>query len=251
MRAFSAISILTALASFVSASPLAELDITATATFPATNPFAHVVNGERNKMSLEIENKSALNVTLKSAAGSIHDPESGKLLKNTTASTYGVTLIAGAKTVLPYSFYSEHKPREVTLKVWVNYDDGTPTGLHHAVAYDSVVTIVEPPASIFDFQLILASLISLALVAGGGYFVYDNYFPKNRKRKARKAPVAKSEISSPVATAATKSYDADWIPAHNLGKKKLIKKEGVVVSSGDESAPERRRSTRKAATPSK
>lgn len=33
-------------------------------------------------MSLEIENKSALNVTLKSAAGSLHDPESGKLLKN-------------------------------------------------------------------------------------------------------------------------------------------------------------------------
>jgi len=234
-----ALPLVVTFASIASASPLGtELDITATATFPATNPFAHVVNGERNKMSLEIENKSPVNVTLKSAAGSFHDPDSGKLLKNTTTLTYGVTLVSGAKTILPYNFHSEHKPRDVTLKIWVNYDDGSPSGLHHITAYDSVVSVVEPPSSFFDLPLLFSYVVMAALLGGGGYLVYQNYVPKTKKRKVRKN-VNKEEISSPVGpTAAAKSYDEDWIPSHHLKKK--AKAQGA-ASSGDESAPEKRK----------
>ncbi|KAG8895902.1 hypothetical protein FRB99_000288 [Tulasnella sp. 403] len=223
------------------ATPLAtELDIQATANFPPSNPFAHVVNGERNQMALEVENKSPVNVTLKSAGGSIHDPESGKFIKNTTALTYGVTLISGAKTVLPYNFYSEHKPREVLLKIWVNYDDGSPSGLHRTMAYNSVVTIVEPPGSFFDLPLLFSYVVVLAILGGIGYLVYENYVPKTRK-KARKH-VNKSDISSPVgtvsATAGSQTYEEEWIPSHLL-KQRKGKKESA-VSSGDESAAEKK-----------
>jgi len=225
--------------------PSTELDIAATAAFPPTNPFAHVVNGERNKLTLEIENKSPVNVTLRSAGGSIHDPDTGKFLKNTTTLSYSVALHAGTKTILPYTFYSEHKPREVTLKLWVNYDDGSSSVLHRTMAYDSVVTIVEPPASIFDLPLLFSYLVLLGAIGGAGYFIYHNYVPKSLKKKTRK-PVTKAEISSPIDVTAKKTYDEQWIPSHHLGGKKKTKKEGV-VSSGDESAAERRRSSRKAA----
>jgi len=234
----------------VAASPLGELDISATATFPPTNPMSYVVNGQRNSMSLEIENKSPVNVTLKSAAGSIHDPDSGKLLKNTTATTYGVTLISGAKTTLPYRFHSEQKPRDVNLKIWVTYDDGSPSGVHRVIAYDSNVTIVEPPASFFDLPLLFSYLVLGTLLAGGGYLVYKNFVPKSFRRKLTRKSVKKSEISAPVgtvnATTASKTYDEDWIPSHL--KKRKTKTTGA-ASSGDESAPERRKtrsSTRKA-----
>ncbi|KIO17104.1 hypothetical protein M407DRAFT_246850 [Tulasnella calospora MUT 4182] len=253
MRFGTVFSLVASFAAFVVASPLAtELDITATAAFPSTNPFAHVVNGERNSMSLEIENKSALNVTLKSAAGSIHDPESGKLLKNTTALTYGVTLVSGAKTVLPYNFYSEHKPKEVNLKIWVDYDSGTPSGLHRVMAYDSVVSIVEPPASFFDLPLLFTYLMLAGIVGGAGYLVWENYAPKSLKKKARKH-VKKDEISAPVAsTTATTSAKADdqWLPPSM--RKKAKKVEGV-ASSGDESAAsgtEKRRARKAAAAAS-
>ena len=44
--------------------------------------FPDVVNGERNSLYLLVENKSEVNSTLKSVAGSFHDPESQALVKN-------------------------------------------------------------------------------------------------------------------------------------------------------------------------
>jgi len=241
--------LIAALAALAVASPLTtELDISATASFPTTNPFGNVVNGEKNTMSLEVENRSGVNVTLKSAGGSIHDPETGKFFKNTTTLSYGVTLIAGAKTVLPYTFYSEYKPREVQLKLWVDYDSGAPEGLQRTVAYDSVVTIVEPPASLFDIPLLFSLAVMLSLLGGAGYFIYQNFVPKTKKRKVRKTSVSKTEISAPVGpvTASSKAYDEDWIPKHHLQSKKKVKADGAAVSSGDESGAEKRRAKKAA-----
>ena len=85
-----------------------------------------VVNGEQNKIFLNVENQSDRNITITSVAGSFHHPESNKLVKNvrtlcillcmrsrvlelwqTTALAYNVLLIEGAKIQLPYAFYSE------------------------------------------------------------------------------------------------------------------------------------------------
>jgi hypothetical protein len=44
-----------------------------------------VVNGEKNSLYLVVDNKSELNSTLKSVAGSFHDSESQALVKNVRA----------------------------------------------------------------------------------------------------------------------------------------------------------------------
>lgn len=41
-----------------------------------------VVNGERNKILLNVENQSDRNITIKSVAGSFHHPQSHSLVKN-------------------------------------------------------------------------------------------------------------------------------------------------------------------------
>jgi hypothetical protein len=93
----------------------AEPDIHVVASFPEDNPFgrtlpsnaskrwsscshstssvsdADVVNGEKNRISLAIENRSDLNVTLTSIGGSFHHPESHALIKNVCAAVYGFT----------------------------------------------------------------------------------------------------------------------------------------------------------------
>ena len=43
------------------------------------------MNGERNKMTLNVENQSDRNITITSIAGSFHHPESNKLVKNVRA----------------------------------------------------------------------------------------------------------------------------------------------------------------------
>jgi len=231
------------------ASPLStELDISATAAFPPSNPFAHVVNGERNKMSVEIENKSELNVTLKSAGGSIHDPDTGRFLKNTTASTYGVALVAGAKTILPYTFYSEYTPKEVLLKIWVTYEDGSSSTIHRTMAYDSVVTIVEPKGSWFDLPLLFSYAIILSVIGSGAYYLYKTYGPRpKRSARAPRPKTSKSQISAPVgivtANATGGKYEEEWIPAHHMPKKQRAKAEGA-ASSGDDSGADSRKAKR-------
>jgi hypothetical protein len=49
-------------------------NVAAQATFPPENPFAHVVNGERNKLLLSLANTGTSNFTLVNAAASYHDP---------------------------------------------------------------------------------------------------------------------------------------------------------------------------------
>lgn len=41
-----------------------------------------VVNGQRNDIFVTVENKSDRNVTLQSIAGSLHHPDTNKLVKN-------------------------------------------------------------------------------------------------------------------------------------------------------------------------
>ena len=47
-----------------------------------------MVNGERNRINLLIENHSGQNVTLMTAGGAFHDPESGNLIKNVSRTLY-------------------------------------------------------------------------------------------------------------------------------------------------------------------
>jgi hypothetical protein len=43
---------------------------------------AEVTNGQQNKLLVGIENKSGQNITIRSIAGSLHHPQTGKLVKN-------------------------------------------------------------------------------------------------------------------------------------------------------------------------
>jgi hypothetical protein len=49
---------------------------------------SEIKNGQQNKLLVGIENKSGKNITITSIAGSIHHPETGKLIKNVCACIY-------------------------------------------------------------------------------------------------------------------------------------------------------------------
>ncbi|KAG6832814.1 hypothetical protein H0H92_009433 [Tricholoma furcatifolium] len=207
----------------------ADPAVIATAAFPEANPFGRgvtdvdVVNGEKNVLLLNVENKSGRNVTLVNIAGSVSHPETGRVVKNLTATKFGVTLPEDVKIEIPYAFYSEFKPGDIRLNIWVEHSADGET--HRASAYDSVVTIVEPEISIFDFKLITTYLMVLALFGGSGYLVYLNLVPQPRKKKA---PSTTAPVSSE--TSAT-GYQEEWIPEHHLKKSK---KATGVATSGDE-----------------
>jgi len=189
------------------------------------------VNGERNNILITIENKSERNITLQSIAGSFHHPETNALVKNTTAMTYKVPLVEGAKLQLPYSFYSEYKPGDLRLNVWVDHiaDDEK----FRVIAYDSVVKIVEPAASLLDFKLWTTYAIVLALLSGLGYYAYFTFVPQPKKR--RTAPAVSAPVGTVTATGAG-GYQEEWIPEHHLKKPKARKMKSGIATSGEETS---------------
>ncbi|KAI0329075.1 hypothetical protein GY45DRAFT_1325471 [Cubamyces sp. BRFM 1775] len=236
MRLFSFIGLFLGSVAFVQnavASPVeaeaGEPVVLAVATFPEDNAFGHVVNGERNKIFLAIENKSDRNVTLKNIAGSFHHPETNKLVKNTTALNYGIPLLEGASMQLPYMFHSEFKPGDYRLNIWLEHVADGQT--FRVTAYDSIVSVVEPEGSWLDLKLWTTYLIVSGLLGGLAFYLYTTFVPQPKKRKT-------PQVSAPVGTVTATGaggYQEEWIPEHHLKKSKKSKASGA-ATSGDETS---------------
>jgi len=198
-----------------------------TASFPENNPFGHVVNGEINKLFLTIENKTGKNVTLHSVAGEFRHPTTDQLIKAANNLTYGVYLPDAGRIQLPYSFHSEFSTGDIKLSLWLEHvADGEREKIS---AFDSIVTVVEPELSMFDFKLLTSYGMVLAILGGLGYVAYISFVPQPKQKKT--APVSAPETTA-TATGAG-GYQEEWIPEHHLRKSKA-RKVGGAVSSGDE-----------------
>ncbi|KAL6302453.1 hypothetical protein BKA93DRAFT_818437 [Sparassis latifolia] len=173
-----------------------EPAILATALFPEDNAFGQVVNGERNKIFINIENLSDRNVTIKSVAGSFHNPDSNSLVKN-------VSTFSGVGRV------------------------------YRVTAYDSIVTIVEPEGSWFDFKLWSTFLIVAGLLSALVYYAYLVFVPQPKKRRA--VPSVSAPVGTVTATGAG-GYQEEWIPEHHLKKPKTKKSKSGTATSGDETS---------------
>jgi len=213
------------------ASDASTPDIIATATFPEANVFNHVVNGEKNTLIVAVERKSALNQTLVSIAGAILHPDTNVLIKNLTAAKYNMPLIRDVSLQFPFTFYSEFKPGDHRLNIWI---ETTGEGHDHQVTevYDSIITVVEPEFSIFDLKLLSTYAMVLALLGGLGFITYRTFAPQAKKPRGKKATTA--AVSAPVTVTATGAggYQEEWIPEHHLRKTKGAKK--TTVASGDD-----------------
>jgi len=207
--------------------PVVDPVLAVTASFPEDNPFGHVVNGEVNKLLLAIENKTGKNVSLLSVAGEFLDPTTEQLIKAANNLTYGVHLPDTTRIQLPYSFYSEFRTGDIKLSLWLEHViDGERNKIS---AFDSIVTVVEPELSIFDFKLLSTYAMVLAILGGLGYVAYLSFVPQTKQKKA--APTNTSE--STVTATGAGGYQEEWIPEHHLRKTKARKVRGA-VSSGDE-----------------
>ncbi|ORY33990.1 hypothetical protein BCR39DRAFT_518049 [Naematelia encephala] len=220
----------------------AEDDVIVSATFPDSNPFGLVVNGEQNALSLHFNNGGTKNYTLVSAGASYHDPGNHwALIKNASTLRYGVPLVSGANFSAPFSMHSEFRPQEIGLTVWANLAETGTTDIHRVIALNQTVSIVEPQASWFDPGLLFLYLILGSALLGGAWAAYNAFFPSSGSKKGGSrskkvkavVPAAQDKKQYPE----VKPYEEEWIPAHHL-KSKASKtkkgKDGGASSAGEE-----------------
>jgi len=213
-------------------------EIVATAAFLKENTFNHVVNGEKNTLTVTVENKLDREVTLLNVAGALLHPDTNAVLKNLTILKYDVPLLENKKIQLPYTFHSEFRPGDHRLNIWVEHTSETEN--QRVEVYDSIVTIVDPALSILDFKLLSTYAIVVAFFGGLCYIAYSTYFPQAKKSRSKKIPaVTVSSPTGPVTATGAGGYQEEWIPEHHLRKSKSSKKQAAAASgtSGDELSP--------------
>jgi len=216
-----------------STEPVSTDPVVVSAAFPKSNPFGHIVNGEKNAIQLTVENKSGKNVTLVSVGGAVYNAQSDAFIKNLTAVPFSAQLVDSVKMKVPYTFFSQFKPGDIRLNIWLDHTlDGQ---VHRVGAYDGIVTVVEPELSILDFKMVSTYLVTAAILGGLLYVAYNAFAPKRSSRPKRKA--VPSSVSAPVgAVTATGAggYQEEWIPEHHMRKPKTARKKSGTLTSGDE-----------------
>lgn len=131
------------------------------ATFPEADIFGvKLVNGRPTKAVIEITNKEAVPITVAFMGGQLfHTKElkpesqpSDAVIRNLSTVRYDAIIPAGEKQSLPFSFVLDMHPQETRLQI-VGVVTDPDNRIFQVEAYNSLVDIVDAPASIFDPQM--------------------------------------------------------------------------------------------------
>ncbi|KAI2784946.1 hypothetical protein F4815DRAFT_143816 [Daldinia loculata] len=222
--------------------PKVELKAEVIATFPEADDIFGVklVNGRPTKAVIDVTNNEDEPILIAFLGGQLLSPKAltpednptASVIRNLTTVRYDITIPAGEKQSLPYSFVLDMLPQDVRLQI-VAVVSNSANQIFQVGVYDQTVSIVEAPTSIFDPQIIFLYVVLTAAFAGTSYFVYKTYiealFPQAKRTPSTK-PSKKGRTPAPVvekeplsggegsATGTDKGYDESWIPSDHLNR---------------------------------
>ncbi|KAJ5246490.1 hypothetical protein N7468_001473 [Penicillium chermesinum] len=236
----------------VTAGP-SDLAVKVHTSFPHSEIFGiKVINGHPTEAVVSFTNDEPNPVTLNILGASLWDlGEESKIVRNLTASRYGVEIPAKSQEAVIYSFATEMHPQDLRLNIAAILSDSE-GGFFTLQAFNGTVSVVEPDTSIFDPPDVIIPLrriatavglticpsiflyfFLLACFVGVVYFFYTvwvaPYFPQKRKSsktgEKRAAPKTPEETSNAAVSSAS-TYNADWIPSHHINRPEARKVKG-------------------------
>lgn len=178
------------------AAPPASLKAEVRATFPDSDIGLRLVNGKPTRAFLEVSNHEDAPIQVAFVSGSLSStapqaadkPAYENILRNLTASQYGLSVDAGESKQVPYAFSLDMQPQDVLLELVAVLADSQ-GGIYQMSAYSSTASIVEPPTSFLDPQM----YVNLAQNCG---FMPPPNKTREAKNANRPAPCAESSSTS-------------------------------------------------------
>ncbi|KAL8392651.1 hypothetical protein RB595_002737 [Gaeumannomyces hyphopodioides] len=221
-----------------------QLKVDVVTTFPEADIFGiKLVNGRPTKAVVEITNNEDKPLRVNFVGGALGRPDQppasaddkpAPALRNLTAVKYDVEVPAGDKRSLTYSFTLDMQPQDVRVDL-VAVVSNAKGQTFQIPAHSDKASIVEPPTSFLDPQIIFLYLVLTGVFGGTLYFVYKTWiealFPQAKRAPRPKKPVAApaapvKKVEEPLSgnesagatSGADGSFDASWIPAHHINR---------------------------------
>ncbi|KAM0722120.1 hypothetical protein Q7P37_001561 [Cladosporium fusiforme] len=220
-----------------------NINVDITTSFPQAEIFGvKLVNGHPTRAVLDVHNQEPEAIQVLIVGGSLTTPvdtpgapEVPVILRNLTTQRYGVSIPAGERESLTYSFATEMHPQDLRLNLAAVLQSSAGQ-VYTRQIYNETVSVVEAPVSFFDPQIIFLYLFLLAAFGGVCYFIYNTWittlFPQKRRggkggeRATRSSGQTKKvdptdQVSvvgadGPAVTSGAKGFDQSWIPAAHL-----------------------------------
>ncbi|KAI6247367.1 hypothetical protein HI914_04437 [Erysiphe necator] len=229
-----------------------NLAVSVIASFPSsTDEFGlKIFNGHKTKAVLQFTNSEAEPIIVSSVKGILSSLKSSPtdLLPtvNLTSARFNVAIKSSEKQSLSYTFTTDLHPQNLRLDIIATISNQNGSS-YHIQAFNQTVTIVDPPASIFDPQIIFLYLFLTAMTGGSLFWAYSTWIKPllpqakrgarsgeyiKRSNKSDKASIpskSQNNISEPNGTddsgtlLENKMYDESWIPDHHI-KKPTVKR---------------------------
>ncbi|KAK5000087.1 Increased recombination centers protein 22 [Elasticomyces elasticus] len=221
-----------------------NLAVTVSASFPNSEVFGvKLVNGHATRAVLSFSNQEPEPVNVAFIGGSLWSssapgsPSPPQIVRNLTATKYGVEIPAGQSESLTYSFATELQPQDLQLNIAAVLQDHA-GAFYTMQVFNETVSVVEAPTSIFDPQIIFLYLVLTSVFAGTCYFIYTTWittlFPQKRRggkggERAKRSSGQSKKVDpadqvsvigadGPAVTSGAKAYDESWIPAHHINR---------------------------------
>ncbi|KAH7318726.1 hypothetical protein B0I35DRAFT_479205 [Stachybotrys elegans] len=206
-------------------------------TFPEADIFGvKLVNGRPTQAVIEVVNHEKGPIQLAFVSGALHAtqalpegaPAYQSILRNLSLTQYNLAIESGEKKSVSFPFALDMHPQDVRLQLFAVFADDKGT-IVQVEAYNDSASIVEPPTSFLDPQIIFLYLFLTAAFGGLLYFVYktwiESLFPQAKRtkpaKKAKKPVDADAALSGSESTGVAtpgKSYDESWIPDHHINR---------------------------------
>ncbi|KAI9676765.1 MAG: hypothetical protein M1829_002860 [Trizodia sp. TS-e1964] len=216
-----------------------QLALTVTASFPESEELFGIklINQRPTTALLSFTNKESSAMTIMVIGGSLMTLQpTPQIIRNLTATKFGVEVPASETQTLTYAFATELMPQDLRLHLVSAVQFGGK--LYTIQAFNGTVAVVEQDIGLFDPQIIFLYLFLAAAFAGTSYFVYSTwittFFPQKRRSGGRggergtktsrvgKKPDIAEPLESPTEALATaissKGYDESWIPDHHINR---------------------------------
>jgi hypothetical protein len=131
-----------------------NLNVDISTSFPQAEVFGvKLVNGHPTRAVLDVHNQETEAIQVLIVGGSLTtQSDEPQVLKNFTTQKYGVSIPAGEKETLTYSFATEMHPQDLRLNLAAVLQSAAGQ-IYTRQIYNETVSIVEAPISWFDPQM--------------------------------------------------------------------------------------------------